>query len=274
MEPLKELSLFAYHWAPLLCDSADCTSYHKNWSLIRLLDGRGRQPDYPEFFIENIKIYASQPSSKILISGAADTGVLSVVHDAIVQMGVTPQITLIDKCKTTIQQNKLYAEYLNLKVDFIAGDVLLEKLSSYDLILAHSFLNFFNDQSLEILFKQWNSFLKVGGVLLLNNKSVEINSANGARQVDRSLICERIKNVELEALRLNLSTEYVNSIKEFWLNGSIRKLILQSRLIELIKKNNFLIKSHQSRKSESGSGPTSVRYGENCRFENLIVLQK
>lgn len=274
MEPLRELSLFAYHWAPLLCQNADCTSYHKNWSLIRLLDGQGRQPDHPNFFIENIKVYANKPNSKILISGSADTGILSVVNDAITDMGITPKITLIDKCKTTVQQNRLYAEYLNLKVEFIVGDVLTEHLSSYDVILAHSFLNFFNDQSLEILFKQWHSFLRAGGVILLNNKSVEKESDNTSRQIDTSLVGRRVKHVEHEALKLNLSKEHVDSIKEFWLRGSIRKLILQSRLLELIHKNNFSIISHVAKNSESGSAPTSVRYDKYFRQENLIVLQK
>ena len=274
MEPLKELALFSYYWAPLLCKSPKCTAYHQHWSLIRLLDGAGRQPDHAEFFIDGLKAYADKSNIKILISGCADAGILAIVHDAMIKMDFTPKITLIDQCATTIQQNRLYADYLNLDVELIVGDVLTANLSHYDVILAHSFLNFFDDRSLEILFKQWHSFLNIDGVLLINNKSVTEPTQNINRKINLHLINERMINVEKEINKLGLPKELAASIKDFWLTGDVRNLITTSRLMELVEKNKFAVLSHQSIKRKSGSAPTSVRYIDYSRYENLLVLQK
>lgn len=274
MEPLKELALFSYYWAPLLCKSPKCTAYHQHWSLIRLLDGAGRQPDHANFFIDGLNTYADKSNIKILISGCADTGILAIVNDAMIKMEFIPKITLIDQCATTIQQNRLYADYLNLDVELIVGDILTANLSDYDVILAHSFLNFFDDRSLEILFKQWHSFLNIDGVLLINNKSVSEPTNNINRKINLSLINERMINVEKEIKKLGLQKELATSIKDFWLTGDVRDLITTSRLMELVKINKFAVLSHELINNKKGSAPTSVRYVDYSRHENLLILQK
>lgn len=271
MEPLKELALFAYYWADRTCGD-DCRQYHKNWSMIRYLDLDSQLPHHADYFIKQIQRYGQNKKAiTILISGSADTGLLTVVLEGIKDLDSLIEITLIDRCQTVLLQNQLFAQFKHITIKTIQTDIFELKEGEFDLILAHSFINFFEDHQHQQLFHQWHSLLKSGGQLLINNKSIVENLDSriiSDTAIEKKLLAIQ-KRIEAEAL----PTTIVNSIKDFWSNQPMRHQINHDNLLLTISACGFQIKDH-AMIDQDRAGPIAGRYASQKRITNLMSLEK
>ena len=105
---------------------------------------------------------------KVLISAAADYGMLCTLHQAIEYAGVEADITLIDICQSPIQSSEWYAARhgvsLTCKVDNLLSSRIPE--NGYDLVVTDEFLTVLKDPDKPTIVNQWRRILKPGGYLV------------------------------------------------------------------------------------------------------------
>ena len=271
MEPLKELALFAYYWADKTC-SEDCRSYHKNWSMIRYLDLDSQLPHHADYFIKKIQEYSQKKATiSILISGSADTGLLAVVLHSIKHLHIPVEITLVDRCQTVLLQNQLFAQFSQINIKTIQLDILKLDEVNFDLILAHSFINFFQATEHKKLFNKWHSLLKLGGQVLINNKSITevLDSRTISKPTIEKKLLEVQKKISAEFLPENISS----SISDFWTNQPLRHQIHHEDLLLAIKECEFKVRDH-TMIDKDVSGPMASRYTSQKRVTNLMTLER
>ncbi|MCP5347470.1 MAG: hypothetical protein R3F41_18140 [Gammaproteobacteria bacterium] len=169
IEPLDLLARFSWSWAPLLCRSQHgCQEYHRCWSLVRLIKKEGALPAGLEFFKHHLTDLVDQGRTRVLISGAADTGLLALVCTIFSIVNAKPEILLMDRCRTTLIQNRILAEYLGLEIETIEGDIRKVDIEPVDAIIAHSFLTFFVKADRQDVINAWASILNPGGKILMS----------------------------------------------------------------------------------------------------------
>lgn len=280
IEPLKELSLFAYYWAPHFCHSS-CRLYHQNWSITRFIQSGQTLPPHADFFIEKIAHYHRQGHKKLLISGAADTGLLAVVQQAMMEHQIPPQdfnITLIDRCSTVIEQNKLYAKILGLSVEFICDDILSTPLTDFDIVLAHHFINFFSGDNKQELFDRWAKCLSKKGVLLIYNKTSDHIGEARSITLNSQKIDKRLSEAKQQIELLELPPEILSSIETFLKEEKIRAQFTKTELMQLIQKSQLCISEHQEFPADAytsaSRSPTSTRLDAEPRTIHLLTLAK
>ena len=169
IEPLELLARFSWEWAPLLCDSDHgCRDYHRCWSAVRLFHKDGALPAGYDFFKNQFADLVSQGRNRVLISGAADTGLMSLVCAVFESLGAEPDIVFVDRCRTTVTQNQILANYLGLRADIRQGDVRNIECMPVDAVIAHSFLVFFPEPARREVIDAWGRVLKTGGKVLMS----------------------------------------------------------------------------------------------------------
>jgi SAM-dependent methyltransferase len=214
-EDLPKLARFSFDHADALCDVAHgCKPYHKTWSYLRLFERGGALPVGEAFYREELKQVVARAGTRVLLSGAADTGLMALVVKVFAELGVAPDITLVDRCGTVIEQNRLFTETLNLKAEFFVGDICDFCADPFDVIFAHSFLLFFPDTAkIGVLARTWRRLLKDDGIVLSSDyMSTSLDA------VKRSRISEDELEGRLAAVRKAAEDHGMDkaSIHELW----------------------------------------------------------
>jgi hypothetical protein len=144
----------------------NCGWYHGTWQLLRLLNMVAVPPWY-EFYQEAlVTILRKQPNAKVLISGAADYGMLCTLHEAVVAADATPDILLVDICPTPILGSKWYAERHGFTFESECANLLTDPRfvqAQYDLIVTDEFRTVLKDPDKPSIVSRWLQGLKPGG---------------------------------------------------------------------------------------------------------------
>lgn len=276
-EPLKELANFSYHWAPLFCNK-DCVEYHKHWSAARLVSSGGKFPAHIDFIASQIKEYVqNNPSAlatKLVISGAADTGLLIAIINALDKNHHKIEFIVIDRCLTVLKQHELLIQYFKFNhVQLVHQDILKNSISDVDIVIAHSFLNFFTPPQQIKLFKKWHEMLKPDGIVIIHQKTID-NSTKIDKKIDKPKIQKSILKLLNSAKKFGFTEKMAHSIQKFWVNQPIMKSITSNQLSCLIEKTGFSIKQQTSTMMNVNNGPLAIRYQKSNRTTQLLVLKK
>lgn len=89
-------------WPRTAC-AADCRGYHTGWLLLQslqIISGLGCERE--EMVRDIRRRHAERPISSLMIAGAADFGLLSVVHEALGPTITTTPVTVLDRCQTPL----------------------------------------------------------------------------------------------------------------------------------------------------------------------------
>jgi len=160
-EPLELSAALAYELAPQLCRGGDdrgCAWLHGFWPCLRLA-GLAATPDRHAGFY-GAALRALGPSAGVLISGAADQGMLALVLAALPDASVT----VIDSCETPLQLNRRYAEHVGREVQTKRCSVLdYTPQAPFDLVCTHSFFGQFSREERPRLVAAWRGLLRPGG---------------------------------------------------------------------------------------------------------------
>ena len=147
---------------------ASCDWYHSTWQYLRLLNMVAVPPWY-EFYKEALSdVLRRRPNAEVLISAAADYGMLATLHDAIRTSGASPHIVLYDICQTPIRACQWYAERHGLALDVVCANLLTCDIppASFDLIVTDEFLTVIKSEDKPQIVKRWRELLKPGGTLV------------------------------------------------------------------------------------------------------------
>jgi SAM-dependent methyltransferase len=172
-EPLAESAPVAWALAPTLCGGDprshdSCLWYHRVWQYLRLLDIITSIRTNTAFLQATLQRLAPT-HPRVLISGSADYGMLAQLRDA---YGARPlEVTMLDRCPTSVAMNQWYADRFGLALTPICGDALaVEADRPFDLVCTHNFVGRFDDDARQRLVGRWHSVLRPGGVVVTTQR--------------------------------------------------------------------------------------------------------
>jgi SAM-dependent methyltransferase len=176
-EPLRELARFSFDFAPHFCDPAHgCTAYHRGWSTVRLFESGGKLPAGFDFFRRELLDLAAERGTgrlRVMLSGVADTGQAALVLQALRPEGIEPELVIVDRCRTTLEQHGLFLRLRGVAAEYWQADAVEVSVKPLDAILAHSFIAFIPKTRREALFQNWNRLLAPGGRVLVSDRFLQ-----------------------------------------------------------------------------------------------------
>jgi len=178
LDPLQiEAARVALQWSKLHCRElpgvkADCGWYHGFWQIVRVL-GVGRVTGgHADFLFDVLREHARDPLfRRVLVSGTADHAMPALVYRAYEAAGTDVDLTVLDWCGTPLALCHWYAERSGRRVRTVRADILDPGLTeSFDVVLANSFLGYFQPDQRPELFRRWAELLRPGGKAVLTNR--------------------------------------------------------------------------------------------------------
>lgn len=140
-----------------------CRAYHGVWQFVRLYGVLPGVEKSHDDLMGLLSQAARRGVRRLLVSGAADCGLLAYVIEAYRSEGRVAEVTVADLCPTPLELSRLYAAECGWNIRTIAGDIRHLDSGSFDLIIAHNFLNFFDAAGRQALAKAWCRALAPGG---------------------------------------------------------------------------------------------------------------
>ncbi len=140
----------------------DCAWYHGFWHYLRWLGLGCDAWRHRDFFLSEL---AKIPSRKgfqpeILVSGAADESMLSLVLEAV----GSARVCVVDQCQTPLLLCQEFAATKGLTISTWHGDIREASWqASFDAIATHVFLGYFDEAGRSAVIKRWFELLKPGG---------------------------------------------------------------------------------------------------------------
>jgi len=167
-EPLEDLARLAFDHAEALCAPEDrCVNYHRFWSLLRVLDMDGRLPRGGPFLSQNFRDIAPQTGRlRVLLAGAADTGVPALILNTVLDAGLAPELTVIDRCRTPLSQIGRFSEMCGLQITTEHGPLWDCTETGFDAVVTHNVMLFNTDGDRKRIYAMAARVLRPGGRLL------------------------------------------------------------------------------------------------------------
>lgn len=176
-EPLIEMAALARRLAPTVCavgptPAEHCAWYHGFWPTLRVLGLAKACGGHAPFLHDTLATLAMQGGfSRVLVCGAADHGLTAIVLNAWSCAGAHPSLTVLDRCGTPLELARAYAVRAGAAITAVRADALdLDDRRTFDLIIANSFLGYFDAPARARLFARWARSLRRGGRVVLTNR--------------------------------------------------------------------------------------------------------
>lgn len=146
-----------------------CDWYHSTWQLLRIINLVATPPWYPFYNRALAGVLSRKPNATVLISAAADWGMLAQLHEAIELAGAHPKIFLYDICKTPLIASEWYAERHGFTIECVRDNIITSQdmpLGAFDLIVTDEFLTVLKSEYKPQIAQRWKELLKPGGTLV------------------------------------------------------------------------------------------------------------
>lgn len=279
-EPLDKIAQFAFDWAELLCDpSHECMPYHRSWAMLRLIEMGGALPAGEEFFRRGINNAAQNGKVHVLISGGADSGVMALAVESALREGIDIRVTAVDRCRTSLEQMRLYGATNGIKTDIIQCS--LEQIPAnlnVDAILGHTVLPFIPINLRPKVFKSWFETLRPGGYILLSQRLslVEGNFVSSVSDEDiidrKKLLEQKIKSYIGKNIRINCE-EIIEAAEVLWKTNLTRVSLSVDQLREYATNASLDVKEITERNGGENVSPLGMGHSlRGNRYE--IILEK
>jgi hypothetical protein len=143
-----------------------CGWYHGTWQYLRLLDMVAVPHWHREFYNRVLgNILRQKPGANVLISAAADWGMLASLHEAVQIAGANPRITIYDICRTPLKSCQWYADRHQLPITTHCANIITSEIpeAPFDLIVTDEFLSVLKAEYKHLIADRWKELLKPGG---------------------------------------------------------------------------------------------------------------
>lgn len=143
-----------------------CAWYHGTWQYLRLLDMVAVPHWHREFYNRTLGgILRRNPNANVLISAAADWGMLASLHEAMQLSGATPNIVIYDICKTPLKSCRWYADQHQLSITTRCANIITDDITEapFDLIITDEFLSVLKAEYKPLITNRWKELLKPDG---------------------------------------------------------------------------------------------------------------
>ena len=200
--------------------SAECASYHGVWLFTRASGALPSVDHYRKRMVPALASAIQDGCDELLISGAADFGILDLVARALHQIQSSPRITVVDRCETPLAVNRWYADKAGLNLRTYKSDILDFDQGRYDVIVAHNFLNFFSDDDKVRLFQRWAGLLRPGGSIVIGN-----NTKPDAPPLARRFADEKVEIIMQQMRQRGAELGFADIISEDDLDWMVRDYV-------------------------------------------------
>jgi SAM-dependent methyltransferase len=145
-----------------------CAALHVVWQDLRRLGLAATPQRHAEFFSRFLTHSGSSRSPRrVLISAAADFGMLELVVDAHRAVGVPVEPTVVDLCPTPLLLCAWYGAQVGIPVRTLASDFLaVHDPEAFDVVCTHSVLRSFPRAAQAKVLAHWREQLRPGGALV------------------------------------------------------------------------------------------------------------
>lgn len=169
VERLGEIAAEAYAVAGRFCGS--CRNLHALWPYIRLSRSSTGLERSGSVLETALRAAITQGLRKILIAGAADTGLLSLVLRAADDFDV--DVTVLDVCASPLELCRRLAGQWSIPVRTVKQDLAdLDERQEFDLVLVHGTLHFIaGEKRLNVLARIHRGLRPNGRLVVLFNTS-------------------------------------------------------------------------------------------------------
>jgi len=169
IERLGEIAAEAYAVAGRFCGS--CRNLHALWPYIRLSRSSTGLERSGSVLETALRAFITGGLRKILIAGAADTGLLSLVLRAADDFDV--DVTVLDVCASPLELCRRLAGQWSIPVRTVKQDLAdLDERQAFDLVLVHGTLHFIaGEKRLNVLARIHRGLRPDGRLVLLFNTS-------------------------------------------------------------------------------------------------------
>lgn len=146
-----------------------CGWYHGTWQFLRMINLVATPPWYPFYNRALAEVLVRKPNATVLISAAADWGMVAQLHEAVKLAGAHPKIFLYDICSTPLLASEWYAQRHGFAMECVCDNIITSTdmpLGSFDLIVTDEFLTVLKDEYKPQITERWKALLKPGGTLV------------------------------------------------------------------------------------------------------------
>ena len=198
-----------------------CSWYHGTWQYLRLLDMVATPSWYPFYNSALSRILANKPTANVLISAAADYGMLATLYKAIETAQANPTIVIYDICRTPLRSCEWYADRAGLTVKTVRGDLLEGRIpeAPFDLIVTDEFLTVLKIDYKPMITKRWRELLRPGGSVVTTAMIGSVTTPQlreGYAKRSRQLVSDNLNSFpQLENGNANLLMEQFDRFANF-----------------------------------------------------------
>jgi hypothetical protein len=145
-----------------------CGWYHGTWQLLRLLNMVAVPRWYPFYHHALSRLLHAKPDANVLISAAADYGMLATLVDAVRSTRSSPRITLYDICSTPLRSSQWFAERHGVDLRCLQANLLEDELpeAPFDLIVTDEFMTVIKSEDKWTVARRWSQLLAPGGAVV------------------------------------------------------------------------------------------------------------
>jgi hypothetical protein len=168
-ETTKDLfgeAALARRLAAELCTPGGCAWYHGFWPYLRAMELAGT-PDRHRPFYRRTLGAALHDGCRVLICGAADAGMLSVVLDVAAGADVHPRVTVFDRCPTPLAVSAAHARGAGVEIELWNADLFdAVRPAGFDVLCTHGLLPFLPMSKRLDAICRFAQLLRPGGVVV------------------------------------------------------------------------------------------------------------
>ena len=154
-----------------MCCQNSCSGYHYGWVFLQALGLISGLASEREMIVADIrKAVTDLKIKRILVAGAADFGLLSLLHEALGSECTSKDIVVTDRCATPLKLSEEYANFFGFAIKTCQEDLLALSISPpFDLISVIRFWFFYFGQRHQTLHKLTHCLLRMA---LFYNQSI------------------------------------------------------------------------------------------------------